>query len=160
MPTVANPDQRGDPYPGRQKDDIAARVGIGFTADILLRLPFAIELEHRVDHKTLGAQRMLMMMAVTMVRMVHRGLVRSLCVAAQEPIGHRAIIMEAVAEIGVLRTFRCNRCKGRCGRPTNCPGLATEQVRAWGPRSPSRVGTPLQTTRPDRHARRSLRSAS
>ena len=98
-----------EPHARRQKDDIAARIWIGFAILILLCLPFAIELEHRVDHETLGAQRMVMMVAVTMVRMVHCGFGRSFRVAAQEPIGHRAVVVEAVTEIGVLRPFRCNR---------------------------------------------------
>jgi hypothetical protein len=52
---------------------------------------------------------MVVRVAATIVRMGPCDLVRSLGVATLEPIGHRAIVMEAVTEIGVLRPFGRNR---------------------------------------------------
>ena len=53
---------------------------------------------------------MVVMVALTIVRMVvQSAIVRSLDIGSLEPIGYRAVVMEAVTEISVLRSVRRDR---------------------------------------------------
>ena len=130
-PTETNPDRRHrDPSARRQVDDVAARVPVPFVfdrvsfdgPDHLLVVPLSVQLQHGIDGE-LGRLRNLQV-KVLVLRRGPAARSRGMVVAGvgvrhrdagpgygrggrrpEHPIGQRRVVLEPIAEVGVLRTL-------------------------------------------------------
>ena len=93
----------------REQQNVAAGVWIEHVGGLILAVPLAVELEHRVDGPGRRGGDLLERMGVAVrhrpVRqrgLRERGVLKA-GLGADQPVGHRTVVLEAAAELGVLR---------------------------------------------------------
>ena len=93
----------------REQQNVAAGVWIEDVGGFVLAVPLAVEFEHRVDGPGRRGGDLLERMGVAVRHrpVQQRGLrergVLEARLGADQPVGHRAVVLEAAAELGVLR---------------------------------------------------------